>query len=140
MSRQDEARLADILEAVDAIQDYLARGDLHDGTVYDAVRVRLIEIGEAVKGIDPDLLDSAPAVPRKEIARMRDHLAHRYFDTDHAIVQDVVDRFGERAEVMEWTHCLVGGRCHTATIGARPAQWRRLPMTGLAESPMISPG
>ncbi|MEZ5205392.1 MAG: HepT-like ribonuclease domain-containing protein [Acidimicrobiales bacterium] len=26
-----------------------------------------------------------------EIARMRDHLAHRYFDTDHAIVQDVVD-------------------------------------------------
>lgn len=22
---------------------------------------------------------------------MRDHLAHRYFDTDHAVVQDVVD-------------------------------------------------
>lgn len=22
---------------------------------------------------------------------MRDHLAHRYFDTDHAIVQDIVD-------------------------------------------------
>lgn len=22
---------------------------------------------------------------------MRDHLAHRYFDTDHAIVQDVVE-------------------------------------------------
>lgn len=22
---------------------------------------------------------------------MRDHLAHRYFDTNHAIVQDVVD-------------------------------------------------
>jgi uncharacterized protein with HEPN domain len=30
-------------------------------------------------------------VPRSEIARMRDHLAHRYFDTDYAIVQDVVD-------------------------------------------------
>ena len=27
----------------------------------------------------------------KAIARMRDHLAHRYFDTDHAIVRDVVD-------------------------------------------------
>ncbi len=59
--------------------------------VYDAVRVRLIEIGEAVKAIEPTLLDSAPDVPWKEIARMRDHLAHRYFDTDHAIVQDVVD-------------------------------------------------
>lgn len=91
MSRHDEARLQDIIEAVDAIRSHLSRGDLHDGMVYDAVRVRLIEIGEAVKAIDPALLDSAPDVPWKEIARMRDHLAHRYFDTDHAIVQDLVD-------------------------------------------------
>ncbi len=91
MSRQDEARLGDIVEAVEAIRAHLTRGDLHDGLVYDAVRVRLIEIGEAVKGLDPNLLDGAPDVPWKEIARMRDHLAHRYFDTDHAIVQDVVD-------------------------------------------------
>ena len=91
MSRQDEARLGDIVEAIEAIRDHLTRGDLHDGLVYDAVRVRLIEIGEAVKGIDPDLLDGAPGVPWREIARMRDLLAHRYFDTDHAIVQDVVD-------------------------------------------------
>jgi len=91
LSRQDEARLGDIVEAIEAIRDHLTRGDLHDGLVYDAVRARLIEIGEAVKGTDPDILDGAPGVPWKEIARMRDHLAHRYFDTDHAIVQDVVD-------------------------------------------------
>jgi uncharacterized protein with HEPN domain len=91
LSRQDTARLHDIVEAIDTIRAHLTRGDLHDGLVYDAVRVRLIEIGEAVKGIDPDLLAAAPEVPWKEIARMRDHLAHRYFDTDHAIVQDVVD-------------------------------------------------
>lgn len=53
--------------------------------------MRLIEIGEAVKGIDPQVLDDAPGVPWKEMARMRDHLAHRYFDTDHAIVEDVVE-------------------------------------------------
>lgn len=63
MSRQDEARLRDILESLEAIRDHLTRGDLHDGLVYDAVRVRLIEIGEAVKGIDPNLLDGAPGVP-----------------------------------------------------------------------------
>jgi uncharacterized protein with HEPN domain len=91
LSRQDEARLNDIAEAVGAIRDHLTRGDLHDGLVYDAVRVRLIEVGEAVKGIRPDLLEEAPDVPWAEIARMRDHLAHHYFDTDHAIVQDVVD-------------------------------------------------
>jgi len=30
-------------------------------------------------------------VPWKEIARLRDHLAHHYFDTDHAVVQDIVE-------------------------------------------------
>lgn len=60
LSRQDEARLGDIIDALEAIRDHLTRGDLHDGLVYDAVRVRLIEIGESVKGIDPDILDGAP--------------------------------------------------------------------------------
>jgi uncharacterized protein with HEPN domain len=102
LSRHDEARLGDIVDAIAAIRDHLARGDLHDGLVYDAVRVRLIEIGEAVKGLDPDLLDEAPGVPWKEIARMRDHLAHRYFDTDHAIVQDIVDNdLGSLAEAVD---------------------------------------
>lgn len=91
MSRRDEDRLRDIADSLDAIRSHLTRGDLHDGLVYDAVRVRLIEIGEAVKDLDPGLLEGAPGVPWKEIARMRDHLAHRYFDTDHAVVQDVVD-------------------------------------------------
>ncbi len=91
MSRQDVARLGDILAAIDAINDHLTHGDLQQGIVYDAVRVRLIEIGEAVKGIDSALLDTEPTVPWRAIARMRDHLAHRYFDTDHAVVADVVD-------------------------------------------------
>ena len=91
MSRLDRARLDDIADAIGAIHQHLERGDLHDGLVYDAVRVRLIEIGEAVKGISPDLLAAAPEIPWSANARMRDHLAHHYFDTDHAIVQDVVD-------------------------------------------------
>lgn len=90
MSRRDEDRLRDIADSLDAIRSHLTRGNLHDGLVYDAVRVRLIEIGEAVKDLDSGLLEGAPGVPWKEIARMRDHLAHRYFDTDDAVVQDVV--------------------------------------------------
>ena len=91
MTRQDQTRLADVLAAIEAIDDHLTRGDLNDGLVYDAVRVRLIEIGEAVKGVDPTLLATEPSVPWRAIARMRDHLAHRYFDTDHAVVADVVE-------------------------------------------------
>lgn len=91
MSRRDVDRLGDVLQAIDAVQGHIARGDLRDGLVYDAVRVRLIEIGEAVKAIDPSLLAAEPDVPWSAIARMRDHLAHHYFDTDHAVVVDVVD-------------------------------------------------
>lgn len=91
MSRLDKARLGDILLAIDAIRAYLSRGDLYEGLVYDAVRVRLIEIGEAAKAVDPTLLAKEDGVPWSAIARMRDHLAHHYFDTDHAIVQDVVE-------------------------------------------------
>jgi uncharacterized protein with HEPN domain len=91
VSRHDAARLSDVVEAIEAIKSHLNNGDLNDGLVYDAVRVRLIEIGEAVKGVSPQLLQLEPDIPWRAIARLRDHLAHRYFDTDHAVVQDIVD-------------------------------------------------
>ncbi len=49
MKRYDEQRLHDIDTAVTAIRSHLARGELSDGMVFDAVRIRLLEIGEAVK-------------------------------------------------------------------------------------------
>ena len=91
MSRRDRQRLDDILAAIDAIRTHLARGDLSDGLVFDAVRVRLIEIGEAVKALPAALLAHEPDVPWTQIAGMRDRLAHRYFDTSHAILAATVE-------------------------------------------------
>jgi len=88
---RDRQRLADIQAAIDAIRSHLQRGDLSDGLVFDAVRIRLLEIGEAVKALPAELLDTQPGIPWRQIARMRDHLAHRYFDTAHAILQATVD-------------------------------------------------
>jgi len=62
VSRHDTQRLADITAAIAAIRTHLQRGDLSDGLIFDAVRVRLIEIGEAVKGIGEDLLASEPGI------------------------------------------------------------------------------
>lgn len=70
--------MADVTAAIEAISSYLAEGSLDQGIVYDACRVRLIEIGEAVKHVDSRLLGMAPEVPWQDVARMRDHLAHRY--------------------------------------------------------------
>jgi uncharacterized protein with HEPN domain len=88
---RDRQRLADIEAAIEAIRSHLRRGDLSDGLIFDAVRIRLLEIGEAVKALPKELLDTQPAIPWREITRMRDHLAHRYFDTAHAILQATVD-------------------------------------------------
>lgn len=91
MSRRDYERLADVIAACEAIASHLDRGGVDDGLVFDAVRVRLIEIGEAVKDIDPEVLADEPEIPWRDVAGMRDHLAHRYFDTAHSIVQATVD-------------------------------------------------
>jgi len=91
VSRRDRQRLEDISAAIDAIAAHLQRGDLSNGLVFDAVRVRLIEIGEAVKALPADLLTSEDQIPWSDIARLRDLLAHRYFDTSHTILQATVD-------------------------------------------------
>jgi len=89
-ARHDDERLADIVDAITAIRSHLTRGDLSDGLVFDAVRLRLIEIGEAVKLLDPNLVASEPDVKWSDAAGMRDWLAHHYFDTSRAVVEATV--------------------------------------------------
>jgi uncharacterized protein with HEPN domain len=84
--RSDQDRLKDIAAACDAITSYLGRSTVDGDIIYDAIRARLIEIGEAVKDLDPKLLASEPDIPWSDIARMRDQLTHHYFDTAHSIV------------------------------------------------------
>jgi uncharacterized protein with HEPN domain len=91
VSRDDQQRLDDISAAIAAIREHLRRGDVRDGLIFDAVRVRRIEIGEAVKAIPRDLLQTEPSVPWEQVAGMRDRLAHRYFDTSHSIVAGTVE-------------------------------------------------
>jgi uncharacterized protein with HEPN domain len=90
VSRHDDEWLNDIVVAIAAIDEYLSSGDLHQGMTYDACRVRLMEIGEAVKHIDPALLEREPTIAWNQIARMRDVLVHHYHDTDFAVVEAVV--------------------------------------------------
>jgi uncharacterized protein with HEPN domain len=89
-SRHDDERLGDIVDAITAIRSHLTRGDLSDGLIFDAVRLRLIEISEAVKLLDPKLVASEPDVKWSDAAGMRDWLAHHYFDTSRAVVEATI--------------------------------------------------
>lgn len=53
--------------------------------------------------LDVDLLSQ---IPWRQIAAMRDQLAHRYFDTSHAIVQHTVT--ADLADLMVAVRVLIG--------------------------------
>ena len=91
MSRHDAERLDDITAAIDAIQLHVERRPLSDSLVSDAVRIRLVEIGEAVKALPKNLTSTEADIPWRQIARMRDHLAHRYFMTELEIIESTIE-------------------------------------------------
>jgi uncharacterized protein with HEPN domain len=57
-----------------------------------------VAIGEAVKMLSAELTASEPEIPWKQIARMRNHLAHRYFATLPEVIQDTIDNDLTRLE------------------------------------------
>jgi uncharacterized protein with HEPN domain len=120
LSRRDAERLGDILAAADAITAHLQRGEITDGLVFDAVRVRLIEIGEAVAALEPELISTEPEIAWADIKAMRNHLAHRYFDTAHAIVADTVTT--DLPPLVEATRRLLAGLTTQPDGGAEDPQ------------------
>lgn len=56
----------------------------------DAVRLRLIEIGEAVKSLVPELVASESDVRWPEAAVMRDWIPHHYFNISRAVVEATI--------------------------------------------------
>ena len=76
--------------AIEAIIEF-ERAGRESGMVFDAVRMRLLEIGEAANGVPQELRDTEPDIPWGEIIGMRNWMAHRYFDTAHSYVWATVD-------------------------------------------------
>lgn len=92
MSRSDTDLLDDIAAAITSIHSHLQHGPISVEIVMDAVAMRLLEIGEAVKGISGELTAAEPEIPWSDIAGMRDFLAHHYFATNPEIIQLTLDK------------------------------------------------
>ena len=58
----------------------------------DAILLNLHIIGEAVKKLPSDLRERYPDVAWREIAGLRDFIAHAYFALDDDIIWDAVQR------------------------------------------------
>lgn len=91
MSRRDAALLADIRTALEVIARHIGARPLSDEVVFDAVRMRLVEVDEAVKGLSERLEALEPAIPWHHIAGMRNRHTHRYFENEFDIVHATVE-------------------------------------------------
>lgn len=95
MSRERSVFLRHILLCLDRIELYTVDGKqafLADAKTQDAVIRNLEIIGQAVKDLDSDELSSRhPSVPWRQIAGLRNVLAHQYLGVDLALVWQVVE-------------------------------------------------
>ena len=92
--RSERLRLSDMLEAATAAHDYVssmaAPTELHsDRKSRHAVLYNLFVLGEAAKGVDELFRSQHPEVEWRNIAGLRDILAHEYFGVDEEIIWDV---------------------------------------------------
>ena len=92
--RDDDERFRDILEAIERIEKYSARGreDFEaDELIQTWILHHLQIVGEAVRAISPATKETSDEVPWSKIIGMRNILVHNYFGIDKNLVWSVVE-------------------------------------------------
>lgn len=94
MSRVELERLEDIMDAIAAIHEHLAIADEHgwhrSDLVRDALLYNLVIIGEAVKHVGSETTARRPDIQWRQIAGLRDLLAHQYFRIRMEEIDEIV--------------------------------------------------
>lgn len=91
MKRADRDRLDDIADAITAIRAHSKRRT-DERLRRDAVLYNLMVLGEAVKGLSDEMKARRPEIPWREIAGLRDLLAHEYYQIEIGVIDDIVAR------------------------------------------------
>ncbi len=91
--RDVSERLRDILEAIERIEKYAARGRAAfdaDELIQTWIVHHIEVIGEASRALSPDVQVRFPDIPWRAIIGMRNIIAHQYFGIDLDAVWSVV--------------------------------------------------
>ena len=81
-----------MIDAGTSIEAYTSRGRAAfdtDSAVQDAILYQIVVLGEAAKAVvraDADLANDLSEVEWSLLAKMRDRVAHRYWETDRELV------------------------------------------------------
>lgn len=87
---RDEQRIIDILTAIYSIEEYIAAQAALNDALADAIKYRLIVIGEASGALSNESQESAKGVPWKSIKAFRNLLVHEYNATDPQLLHSIV--------------------------------------------------
>lgn len=92
---RDPQRLKDILQAIEAIENY-TRNETFESIIvdpmrYHAVVYNIMIIGEAANMITHEFRDAHTDIPWKQIVGMRNFLIHGYFQVEKQQVWQVVE-------------------------------------------------
>jgi uncharacterized protein with HEPN domain len=92
--RSEKERLLDIIEAIERIEKYTARGKaafLTDELIQNWVVNHIAVIGEACRALPDEFQAHYAGVPWADIVAMRNILVHHYFGIDEEAVWSVVE-------------------------------------------------
>jgi len=92
VSPRDDASLREILSCIALIESYWKAKHTHPGVDVDAIKYRLVVIGEAVARLSTEARSQAPQVPWDRIKGLRNFLVHQYDEIDAKLVEDVIQR------------------------------------------------
>jgi len=89
LKRGDRERLDDIAEAIKTIRTHADRAADED-LRRDALLYNLLILGEAVKALSEETKARRPETPWRQIAGLRDLLAHEYYRIDMAEIDKII--------------------------------------------------
>ena len=96
MSKDPNILLQHILESIEALQEYLVGVDeteyLSNIEKQDSVERRLQIIGEAIVQLRWEFKDTYPDIAWAKIAGLRNRLGHEYFDVDHKLIWNTLEK------------------------------------------------
>ena len=96
MPRDSVALLYDMLvaarDAISFIKGMSSADFFQNRQVQRAVFNAIQEVGEAANHVDPEVQESYPAIPWRDIIGMRNQLVHVYFDLDLDVVWDTLSK------------------------------------------------
>ena len=96
MSKDPKILLQHILESVETLQEYVAGMSeaefLSSMEKQDSAERRLQIVGEAIVQLPQEFKNQHPDIPWVKVAGLRNLLVHEYFDIDHKLVWNTIEK------------------------------------------------